>query len=204
MERLDYDHPDNPPGNRFGRVRWEKTVPKEAMVEIAGKLGIDTSGDKPELRQRIREHSHSHGSEKSPESKLSTNDLLRIRLALNRALRLDASEVDVYDDLPKWGGNLVVTTEEHDELEVEVVDKGKASWKDHWGDEPNYSEYELYKLAGRHFEDGRRHRVMVLHDLDYDQFNYRGSVVLEKQVGYGPYQRWKKQCYVREVMVDDQ
>lgn len=202
MDRLDYDHPDDPPGDRFGRVRWKKTVPKKAMVEIAEKLGLNTDGTKPELRNRIMTEVLGREPNKSSNSKWSTSDLFRVIRALSEAQRLDAEEVNIWDKIPKWAGKLTIVTEDG-EYDVEVVDKGKASWKDSWDDPPNYSEYELYKLAGRHFEDGRRHRLMVLRDLDYDQCRYRGSVVLEKQVDFGPYQRWKKQSYVQEVTVRD-
>lgn len=198
MDRLDYDHPDDPPGDRFGRVRWKKTVPKEAMVEIAEKLGLETDGTKPELRHRIMTEVLGREPNKSSNSKWSTRDLFRVIRALTEALRLDASEVNIYDDLPDWGGQLHIVTEDG-EYDVEVVEKGRGGWK--WDDPQNYSEYEMYKLAARHFDDKRRHRLMVLRDLNYDQCRYRGSVVLEKQVDYGPYQRWKKQTYVQEVTV---
>lgn len=200
MDRLDYEHPDDPPGDRFGRVRWKKTVPKEAMVEIAEKLGVSTDGTKPELRSRIMTEVLGREPNKSSNSKWSTSDLFRVIRALSEALRLDAGEVDIWDDLPDWGGQLQIVTEDG-EYDVEVVEKGRASWKDSWGDTQRYDSYECYKLAGRHFEDGRRHRLMVLRGLDTDECKYRSSVVLERQVDYGPYQRWKKQTYVREVTV---
>lgn len=183
--------------NEVSHVKMtERPMHRDEIVRLCKILGIDHDGTIPELRDRIR--AVVINRDKAGSSRFSTRELWQLVGAAKTSLRLDADEVDIYDEIPQWGGQLSIVTEdgEHD---VEVVDKGKASWKDRWGDQPNYSEYEMYVLAANHFDDNRRRRLMVLRDLDYDQCKYRGSVVLERKVDYGPYQRWKKQSYVQEV-----
>lgn len=199
MEKIDYDHPDDPPGDRFGRIRYEKSVPKDAMIQIAERLDIQSGGIKPELRDQIRQDILNRPSNKSPVTILSSNELFRVIRALNHNERLNAVDVDIYDELPQWHGSLVISTEDHDELSVEVFSKGKGAWK--WGEPQRYSEYEQYMLADRDFDDGRRRRLMVLRDLNTDECRYNSDVVLERTVDYGPYKHWKRQSYVTEVTV---
>jgi hypothetical protein len=189
MDKLDYDHPDDPPGNRFGLNHWHKTVPKEAMVEIAERLDVDKSGNKPALRQRIRKAAIGHESQKSANSKLSTSDLFHISCAVTYSQYLDADDVDIYDELPEWGGTLVVNGEEYD-----VTQKSRGMWQDSWEAEPRYDAYEIYYL------DSKRTRLVVIRGRT-DQCRYDHSVVLENAVGYGPCKQWLQDESVTEVYV---
>lgn len=205
MEPSFNNHPDE---HSSVKMR-DRPLHKDEIQRVCKILGLDTDGTVPDLRDRVRDEyfdDYNYGTWRNPKeskqgtSQFSTDELFRLIGVIKSVLRLDAAEVDIWDDLPDWGGELHIVTEDG-EYDVEVVEKGRASWKDSWGDTQRYDSYECYKLAGRYFEDGRRHRLMVLRGLDTDECKYRSSVVLERQVDYGPYQRWKKQTYVQEVTV---
>lgn len=201
MDKLGIDW-DYDRSSRLRYRRFRKSVPKEAMVEIANRLDIDPSGKKPELRLRIIEHVHGFETSKSGETTWNTNELYRINRALHNASLLKADEVDIWDDV---GAKSLITIVTPDETyEVEIVEKGRSKWAMSWPDPPSYEEYEMYKLAGRHFDNNRRHRLMVLRGLDYDECKYRSSVVLEQPVDHGPYKRWRKLTYVQDVINENE
>lgn len=186
-------HPDEVHSSKMR----DRPMHKDEIVRVCEILDVNPAGIVAELRNQLRSFSGLY-EDKQDSSQFSTNELFYLSRHCNDALRLDAEDVDIYDKIADWGGKLQIVTED-DEHHVEVVEKGKADWKDSWDDSQRFESYEMYRLSGRHFDNGRRHRLMVLRGQDPDSCKYRGSVVLERPKDYGPYKQWRKKSYVREV-----
>ena len=197
-------HPEEHPS----AAMQDRPMHKDEIQQICRFLNLDDDGTLPELRDRIRDEYidssrfgtwHNPKDEKAGSSEFSTTELRRLTGKVKRARRLDAEDVDIWNDVPTVSRELTIETEDNTHT-AEFIGKQRSLWKPRWGDE-RYSEYEMYKLAGRHFDDSRRRRLMVLRDLDVDACKYTGSVVLERKRDYGPYEHWKKQSYVRSIEI---
>jgi len=197
-------HPDE----HSSAAMQDRPMHKNEIQRVCRFLDLDTDGTVPELRDRLRDEYipkdcfgtwRDPKDEKAGSSEFSAIELRRLTSEVKYARRLDAKEVDIWNDIPTVSRELTIETEDNT-YTGEFVGKQRDPWKDSWGDE-RYSEYEMYRLAGHRFSDGRQRRLMVLRDLDTDACKYTGSVVLERKRDYGPYERWKKQSYVRSIDV---
>lgn len=169
-----------------------KTITKDELIQCFELLaGRDqripsTVG---ELRTWLRQHLYGN-SRKSPNSKFSDHELRKLRRAVEHSRYLEAENVgnSIWSDTNEKRSMLNINGFHYD-----VTHKQKGKWQDGWG-EPTYSSYEMYML-------GDRRRLMVLHDLNTDVCRYDHSIVLEEAKDYGPYERWRKESYVRQLEV---
>lgn len=196
---------DKHPDDHWSTKMRDRPMHKDEIQQVCQILGLDDDGTVPELRDRIREtifEDKRYGTWRNPQdskagtSQFSTSELLGLIRAVNHELRLDFEDVwPEIDDVFMEGDVVRIDGEEY------VIDNfydgphdGTVAEK-----ELPLDEFVCVEFKGGENKHDRRYRLVMMNELDMDECKYNHSVVLEKARDFGPWKRWKKDSYVKEV-----
>lgn len=184
LDALGVEHEDR---RRFGR--FNKTVPKDALVELGERVGEGDLSDMtvPQIRKFLRDAGYSRGRNKSPESRFSTHELLDLQRAVKHAEYLEASDIADPEETFTVGSFLHINGDRYKVLRTWWNDEVQAEWKS----------YTVVKLAG----DPER-RLVLLHGYEPSHTTSH-SAMLEKRGRPAPYYRWKKEEYISTFEVEE-